>query len=225
MPGYQQVRPMRVVDVLAPYLIGAAAALAVQMLLQFYVTPRVDTRRRRAERFESDVLGLGELLTSELEQRAYQARLEQSLFRLIRQKVESGQVQTARGVDEHASKARQLTWDFIGFARTRIGWLAERIEAFSPEAEEIIKFQIAWMLYLLRAEAIAGWSADEEQPDTEFEAAWQAELDARHKLTERGKALANLPHPPRPQYGGRFGLRRQAARIARSLRSSAPGSA
>jgi hypothetical protein len=61
---------MRIVDVLAPYLIGAATTLVVQIVLQFYVTPRVDTRRRRAERFEHDVLELGELLTSEVSARS-----------------------------------------------------------------------------------------------------------------------------------------------------------
>lgn len=171
----------------------------------------MDTRKRRAERFERNVLDLGELLTSELEERAHQVRLEQSLFRAIRQKAESGQVQAAQGMDDQVRKAQQVTWDFVGFVRARVIWLAERITAFRPTADEIIRFQLAWMRYLLRAEAIAGWSEDDDRPDAEFEAAWQAELEARNKLTEQVKGLANLPHPPRPRQGGRLMRRRQAA--------------
>lgn len=129
----------------------------------------------------------------------------------------------ARGMEEQARKARQLTRDFIGFVRVRIWWLVERITAFRPEADEIIQFQLAWMRYLLRAEAIAGWSEDDKRPDAEFDATWQAELEARNKLIEQVKLLANLPHPPRARRGDHLMRRRQAARIARSRQSSLPG--
>jgi hypothetical protein len=213
---------MRIAEVLAPFLIGAALTLAVQIVLQFFITPRVDTRRRHEERFERNVLDLGELLTSELEGRAHQALLEQSLYRAIRQKAESGELQTTRGMDEQARKAQQLTWDFMGFVRVRIYWLAERIMAFTPTADEIIKFQIAAMRYLTNARGVAGWSKDDERTEAEFEAAWQAEREARSKLTEQVKLLASMQHPPRARRGGRLVRRRQAARIVGSLRQSPP---
>jgi hypothetical protein len=217
MAGYRYVGGMRFAGVLAPILIGAALTLAVQIVLQFYITPRVDTRRRREERFERNVLDLGELLTSELEDRAHQALLEQSLYRAIRQKAESGEVQTTRGMDEQARKAQQLTWDFMGFVRVRVYWLAERVMAFTPAADEVIKFQIAAMRYLMSARGVAGWSKDDERPEAEFEAAWAAEREARSKLTEQVKLLASLRHPPRARRGGRLMRRRQAARITDSL--------
>jgi hypothetical protein len=85
MAGYRYVGGMRIAEALAPFLIGAALTLAVQIVLQFFITPRVDTRTRRSERFKRNVLDLGELLTSELEARAQQARLEQSWLRAMRE--------------------------------------------------------------------------------------------------------------------------------------------
>jgi hypothetical protein len=213
---------VRIVDILVPYLIGAGTTLAVQSVIQFFVVPRVDTRKRREERFEHDVLELGGLLTSEVAERAHKVRLEQSVFRGLQQKgygTEIDQVKFAEWMDEQARNARQVTWEFMGFVRARVYWLAERIMAFTPSADEIIKFQIASMRYLSRANAIGGWSEDDKRADDEFEAAWEAEQEARNKLTEQVKLLANLPHPPRPVRGGRIVRRRQAARITSSLES------
>ena len=36
-------------------LIGALAALAAQLVIQLYVVPRVETRKRREDRWERDV--------------------------------------------------------------------------------------------------------------------------------------------------------------------------
>jgi hypothetical protein len=218
---------VHVVEVLVPYLIGAAATLLVQMLIQFYVVPRVETRKRREDRFERNVLEPRELLTTQVADRAHQARLEQSIFRALRQKdygPEFDQANVVRGIEDQGRKAQQLTWEYIGFVRARVIWLAERVTDLTPKADEIIKLQVAYMRYLLQAERVAGWSMDDESTDDEFEAAWQAEQDARNGLTEQVRLLAGLPHPPRAPRGIRAMRRFQAARIARSLQTR-PGPA
>jgi hypothetical protein len=55
-------------------LVGAGLALISQTRVQLSVVPRVEARKRREDRWERDVLLLGELLTSELPDRASAAR-------------------------------------------------------------------------------------------------------------------------------------------------------
>ena len=193
---------MRIVSILVPYLIGAATTLIVQVVIQLYVVPRVETRKRREDRFERNVLELGELLTTEASQHAFSARLEQATFRAFRQRQHDplvDQTKLARGIEEQGQKARQATWDFIGFVRTRIYWIAERIFNFAS-SDSLADFQIASMRYVLKAQKVAGWSPDDVSTDDAFEEAWDAEREARNELIEQAKLLANLPHPPRPTH-------------------------
>ena len=71
---------MGILGTLVPYLAGAATALAVQAAIQLYVVPRVETRKRREDRFERNVLELGELLTSEVSRQATDAHIQQVFF-------------------------------------------------------------------------------------------------------------------------------------------------
>jgi hypothetical protein len=65
---------------LVTFLLGAALTLAVQ----FWVVPRVETRKRREDRWERDVLELGELLTTSLGRCAQEAYVEQSILRTLK---------------------------------------------------------------------------------------------------------------------------------------------
>ena len=51
---------------LLTFLVGVATALAVQWVVQFYIVPRVETRKRREDRWERNLLELGDLLTTQL---------------------------------------------------------------------------------------------------------------------------------------------------------------
>jgi hypothetical protein len=48
-----------------PLLLTALLTLAVTLWVQLYIVPRVETRKRRDDRLERDLLALGELLTFE----------------------------------------------------------------------------------------------------------------------------------------------------------------
>jgi hypothetical protein len=70
-------------NVLLPYLIGAASTFVVQFLIQFYIVPRVQTRKHREERWVKDVLDLGELLTTSVEKLATESWEAQQEVRLL----------------------------------------------------------------------------------------------------------------------------------------------
>jgi hypothetical protein len=107
---------------LVPYLVGAATALAVQLVVQLYIVPRVETRKRREDRWERNVLELGELLTSLLDRRASEAKVEQGIFRDMRQlESEPGpdQARLAKFREEQGRTAQQATWAFSELVTTR----------------------------------------------------------------------------------------------------------
>jgi hypothetical protein len=66
---------------LLPYLAGAASAFVVQFLIQVYVVPLTETRKRRLERWEQNVLSAGELLTGRISDLAGAAQSAQQKLR------------------------------------------------------------------------------------------------------------------------------------------------
>jgi hypothetical protein len=190
---------VRIIDVLAPYLIGAATTLAVQATIEFWVVPRVDIRKRREDRWERNVLDLGELPTSStLAELAMRAQVEQGVYRQARAVAPSFDDPSYPDmVAAQASKARLATWAPTDLVRTRVDWLIDRFQAFKPNADEMADFQIARMRYQLRVSDIGMWDEDGERSEDKFEEDWRAERDARNKLIAQVKHLADMPRPPR----------------------------
>jgi len=215
---------VRIVHALVPYLVGAATTLIVQIVIQYQVVPRVDTRRRREDRWERNVLELGELLTNQVGGRAHEARLAQSLFRAISQREygpEFDQDKVARGIAERRQTALDATRAFAELVRMRADWLSDRVIAPMTAANRGVEFQQAAYWYRLRALAIGGWNPDDDRPDTEFDETWQHEQDTRSALINQVELLADLRHPPRPSRRRQFrALRtRVGKRIRRSIAS------
>lgn len=187
---------------LVTFLVGAATTLVVQLVIQFYAVPRVETRKRREDRWERDVRELGDLLTTELRRRAYEAHVEQGLFRDLRQlETEHGpdQRKIAQDREQQARAAEQATQAFEALLSTRIKWLTGRIENINPKAREIKKFHEAagdyraWTVIV----QVRPRPQDDDRTDAAFDEAWEKERAARTALMEQVELLADLPHPPR----------------------------
>lgn len=89
-------------------LIGAGLAMIAQSIIQLRVVPRVEARKRREDRWERDVLALGELLTAELPDRANEAKSAQQLFQFV--------AATARQHDMDADERRAAEYRLSGQA-------------------------------------------------------------------------------------------------------------
>ena len=197
---------------LVTFLVGAATALTVQLVVQFLVVPRVETRKRREDRWERNVLELGELLTTVLDRRAYEAKVEQGKFRDLRQlesEPELDQRRIAQLKEEQGRTAQQATWAFGDLVRTRLDWLANRVRNFAPEASAIVKLDKAALHYRTRAIFVQVRPQDDERTESAFDEGWDKEYDARGALVKEVKQLADLPLPPRAP------RRRQSVRTAR----------
>jgi hypothetical protein len=192
---------------LVTFLVGAATALVVQLVIQLYVVPKVETRKRREDRWESNVLELGELM-SMVEVRAQEARGEQSAYR------DAWEEESKRDFDrdriaQQAGRAEQASRAYLDLVWTRADWLADRVIAFNPAAEEIAKFQSAWLRYSDISVKVGTWNVPDDRTDTgtwnvpddrtdtAFEDDWKKEREARYAMVRQARLLSNLPHPPR----------------------------
>jgi hypothetical protein len=97
--------------------LGAALSLAVQAVIQLYVVPRPEVRKRREDRWERDVRELSELITTQLSERAANAWDAQAIFREKRQ--DGGDVDPA--VLAHcALDVQRSMWAFRDIAHARM---------------------------------------------------------------------------------------------------------
>lgn len=206
-------------SLLGTFLVGMATAV----LIQFWVVPKVEARKRREDRWEHDVRDLGELLTTSLGDRAQEAFVEQSAFRHVLQleravDADKDRVATLKG--EYSLKARQATAAFDDLAHSRVPWLVDRVKSVDPASDAIVKFVTAARHHRIRAMALGEWSGDYAPPDPTFDEAWDQERDARRALVTQVTALLDLPHPPRASLRRRWSLRRR--RRNGLLRSAKP---
>jgi hypothetical protein len=188
------------VGLLLTFLTGAAITLAVQLVVQLWVVPKVESRKRREDRWERNVLELGEILTTEVSRRAEGARIAQSTFRFLHQLpndtpgVDRAKLERQR--QEQNRKAYLSTEEFQDIVNTRVDWLVDRICSFEPHILVLSQLNFAFRGYWVHA---MGPSVPERdnRVDSAFEDDWNQERDARKALLEQVKRLANLPHPPR----------------------------
>jgi hypothetical protein len=115
------------------FLLGAATTLFVQV----YVVPRVETRKRREDRWERNVLELGDLLTTRLARRAEKTYVAQAVFRdMMQLESEPGldQRKIAQSREQQTRDAQQAMTAYSDLLRTRVNLLIGRIEKIAPEA-------------------------------------------------------------------------------------------
>lgn len=185
----------------ATFLLTAGLTLLVQL----YIVPRVETRKRREDRWERNVLELGELLTTQVGRLAQEARSEQSMMRFLYRDLEGladiDQKLLEKDRRESGPKARQATEDFHDLVNTRVDWLEDRIRSFtSPGPPVIGEFDSAARTYWLAAMTLLCTPPDlDTRTDDVFDREWTREREARTGLISQVKRLADLPHPPRVQ--------------------------
>lgn len=123
-------------------LVGAGLTLASQLLIQLVIVPRVETRKRREDRWERDVLALGELLTAEIPGRASSAYISQSVLQHYYHQVMP--LKQATGGDaatlEHLKDEARATVQSFRDMTTRINWLMKRITSIAPGSPQVNDF-------------------------------------------------------------------------------------
>ena len=158
-------------------------------------------RKRREDRWERNVLELGELLTTQVRRLGQEARSAQSMLRFLKGLQEISDIdqgKLAQELREQEIKTRQATNEFHDLVNTRVDWLVDRIQSSSTPAPRIIsEFSAAARTYWLRTAVIRHWSDDDPRTEGAFEEEWTHESEALRTLLQAVKQIADLPYPPR----------------------------
>ena len=189
---------MHWLDVLLPYLVGAATALVVQLVVQLYVVPRVETRKRREDRWERNVLELAELLATDVAKSASEAKVAQWVcldLRVMAADPSADRDKFERRLPGRLTEARHATSAFYDLATIRVRLLTSQIERFSPEAEDLGRFSAAVLRHRMAVAFVALWDENEDPSDAELDKRWDQEYEARVDLVDRVTRLAELPLP------------------------------
>jgi hypothetical protein len=175
---------------LGTFLAGTATAL----LIQLYVVPRVETRKRREERWERDVRELHEVLAARLTSLANQAFIAQFVYRHVRD--EKTDEYSPAAVSHQSREAREATWAYGGLIGAQIDLLMDRVLSINPNAPELAKLKRVNRNFQQKAIFVQPLPGDDTRTDEEFHKTWEKENDARKALTEQVKVLAHMRHPP-----------------------------
>lgn len=210
-------------DRLWPLLVTAALSLVVVLVVQIYVVPHVESRKRRDDRWENDLLRLGETLTFEVNDAA--SEYLSALYHL------AILTRTAADPDrdpERLHEARRQAETRLRDARERyrktVGradWLADRVAAAGSGEPEIRRLTLA----------VAGLSvhdlsdADPTFHGDDFElteeavvAVWDMQREVSRNAINQVKVLASGRAPRRRTPLGHLWLRlRRWTRLARQL--------
>lgn len=119
----QQIPADTLVDKAFPVLIGALAALIGSVVVQLFIVPAVEIRKRREQRWEQDVREMGELLTFDLSRavRTFYFRLHAAAI-VIGPRTDAN----ARLFDKHEREVKAAAAD-LNAAGLRLEWLGQRI--------------------------------------------------------------------------------------------------
>jgi hypothetical protein len=193
-------------DWLWPAFLGAVFAflfsLTIALLVQLVVVPRVEARKRREERWERDVLTLGELLTAELPGLARTVRthmwVTQSLSRDLPDVEDIDPERREALIREMEEDTRKSTAAFRAVADVRVEWLVGRLVKLDPENADLKRLAGLWRSFDLAVKFFIIWERRYENYDEDrFNNAWSRYERCLSDLTAAVIQLADLPHPPR----------------------------
>lgn len=180
-------------------LVGAGLTLTAQTVVQLRVVPRAEQRKRREDRWERDLLALGELLTAELPDRAAEAKAAQWLLQFTHLAAKEvgedpdRQRETERRLSEKADEAVER---YYAIAETRASWLAKRVVGIAPSSPELRRFALLHTRFRTTSVTCTFFKQPLDNFNEDgYDQRWQDEYQLRTKLIDAVEAL--LIGPPR----------------------------
>lgn len=217
-------------DRVFPVAIGAVIALAGAVFVQLWLVPRVDTRKRREQRWEEDVLALGQLLTFDHPRTVSDLRSELHLLVLLANPPGDVDATTERWTALKAERREALRTarDEFDSLRTRVDWLADRIVSLAPHSKPLGHMAHLSRNHFLRHAQLGmlEWRPELENEPPLTEEAIDEAGDALAKVTsEMVKELKGLATTNPPRNSRRKRGRQLLAKMrTRRQRNQQPGS-
>lgn len=178
---------------LGSFLAGTGTAL----LVQFYIVPDAETRKRKAQRWEEDVRELSDILATSLMDAAGNAWAAQALYREERDK--TGDEYSPAVVDHMARDAEKSTLALGSVIRTQVDWIMCRTIRFNPDDKAIERLKNLNGRYGALQIQVSPPPDRDTRTNEEFEEGWDKEREARETLIDQVQVLEGMspPMPPR----------------------------
>lgn len=205
--------PRQAWDTLWPLLLTALLTLTLTLWVQFYVIPRVETRKRRDDRWERDLLALGEMLTFE-QPAAANALSSAFAWKAIILDPASG-VDPERLPERLKDGDRDIRTAKAEYERihSRVRWLCDLVAPVGDYSERLASFRDAYRRLRARHVGLSSiallWTEQRSYSADEIDATARLEHEAVGDVVDCVKALVGHP-PPTPKLRTR--LRRRWAR-------------
>lgn len=205
---------------LPPAIVGAVIALLGSLFVQGWLVPRIEARKRREQRWETDLRDLGEALSSDrLLTAASGARWGVDWWVDIRNAEQPDDITPAhweriREAAEEKANTTQAEYDDL--ATSRVRWLVSRVVALSPSSPELRGLQWQASRYTWASISTREWRFKPGVTVEEHHAAWDKENQARETLTKAVIALLDAKRLPRLTLRERFSRwwKRQRTRMS-----------
>lgn len=190
-------------DRLSLLAVGAILTLVAQFLIQRFIVPRVESRKRREDRWERDVLALGELLTVELPEKSLDLRSKQWAMHSthIHFKREMGDElppHIREYLDNAKTEASIASTAYRMLAETRKKWLISRITSMAPDSPEMKKLvslergHFVGVIGVIILDVI-----DDDFSEEKFNNSWDQERERTIALQKQVEELAFTMRVPR----------------------------
>jgi hypothetical protein len=182
-----------------PLLVTAALTLLLTLWVQLYVVPRVETRKRRDDRWERDVLALGELLTFDQPGAANALGEELDWKVLLDSPPEDVSRQWLQDAGLRHQEQLRVAVDEYRRVAARVDWLIDRVEAIDKWAERMRPFVVTALRYRV-AQQDLGYAyilvnGESSLAEDEVSAYREKERQAVRALVKTLNALAGHPPP------------------------------
>ncbi|MCA1601904.1 MAG: excalibur calcium-binding domain-containing protein, partial [Acidobacteria bacterium] len=181
-----------VANVVIGAILGGILTLVAQAAIQLLVIPRVESRKRREDRWERDVLALGEVLTGQLPPvlREYSIKVKVLI------QLEGSEGLDTSKVRAFEDEARRAASELSSLNDSRIKWLASRVTAAAPESQQLKKFRFRVMQVVMCSSILSSWPYREEKDDEKFMQEVETYEKSVLELLTVVEELADMKHPP-----------------------------
>lgn len=136
----QQIPADSLGDRAIPVLIGALVALLGTAVIQLFIVPVVEARKRREQRWEEDVHAMGELLTFDLPRAITTMARHLTMVVFLQDPPEGADPERLATARDRRRDELDLAAAEITNLRRRIDWLEERIRSLAPDNKRTTDF-------------------------------------------------------------------------------------
>lgn len=178
-------------------LLGAVLAFAATLVVQFFVTPMADARRRRDEQWFRDVRDLMELIGGDLRSAVRSIQVTDSLRSMRHdEELDLGDAGVARFLEQIERDHRDNA-AVLGSLLARGTWLSNRVLMVDPFNPDLMRVDTEWDMARVHLQTESYRPESEALSEDGMREAWGRGIGRLDEAERQLLSLARRARPPR----------------------------